>query len=343
MTIELISDTANAIAASWPYSSVGVEIERGNGHYDARMVFEIDGERYAFDVEAKRQVNVATAASIAQDRDEEDLRQFIFLTEYVQPSVAEALKMRRVNYADTAGNCHIERSSLFIHVEGRRRPRSKEVDPVRAFKGEGLKVIFTLLLQPELVSRPYRDLATLSGASHGVVQYTVKDLERLGFVVRLNQTERRLLNVPGLLDRWATAYAEHLRPKHVMGTFRFSLEDRLRDWHGIDLNPEHERWGSEPAAAIATGYLKPARLTIYSRRTRPDIMERLRVVPDKDGTVEVVRTFWPLLLEENLEARFIDAVVPDILTYADLIATGDPRNAELASMIREQNLGRDAT
>lgn len=339
--MELITTAANAAAASWPDSDLRVDVERGRGKYDAQVVFETGGARHTFDVEAKRQVNVAAAARLASELDDDQRRRFMLVTEHVQPSVAEALQTRRMNYLDAAGNCHIDHPPLLIHVEGRKRRRLQGTDTIRAFTGEGLKVIFVLLLQPELASRSYRDLVALSGASHGVVQYTMKDLERLDFVVRLSRTERRLHNTPDLLDRWAAGYAEHLRPKQSMGTFRFSSEDRLRNWQEIDLDPTYERWGGEPAASIATQYLKPGRLTIYSRDTRSEVMRRLRVVPDKDGAVDVIRTFWPLQLEEDLETRFAGATAPGLLAYADLLATRDPRNAEVAAFLRGHVLGED--
>jgi hypothetical protein len=284
---------------------------------------------------------VATAARLAETLPDEGRQTHVVLTGHIQPAVAEALRARRVNYADASGNCHIERPPLLVHVEGRRRKRSGDAVPIRAFKGEGLKVIFVLLLCPEWVARPYRDLAALSGASHGVVQYTVKDLERLDYLVRLSRTARRLRDPPGLLDRWTERYAENLRPKLSMGTFRFTEPERFAHWQDLGLDGAHERWGGEPAAALATGYLSPGRLTIYSRRPRSDLMRHLRVVPDDEGPLEVVRSFWPLPLEDALPDRFAGGRVPDLLAYADLVASGAPRNAEVAALLRERHVEED--
>lgn len=307
---------------------------------DRLLWLTVNGERYGFAVEVKRHVNVATAAHLTEREDRSAKHPLLLLAEHVPPAAAQALRQRGVSYADTAGNCHVERPPLLLHVEGRKRQRVGEGEPVRAFGGEGLKVIFALLLDPHLVGRPYRELAALSGASHGVVQYTVKDLERLGFVLRLSRTERRLRDAGALLDRWTAGYTETLRPKLTLGTFRFSSPERASRWEAVDLDPERERWGGEPAAALATDYLKPATLTVYTRDPRPDAMKRLRVVPDARGDVEVIRTFWPERLEGEVPGGFPSPSVPDVIAYADLIASGDPRNAEVAAMLQERIVAR---
>ena len=338
---EIIAAAADALEALWTDGTTVVEVHDVEAHGrgrrpDATLWLEVAGERYGFDVEVKRQVNVAAAVHLAERADTEADHSFLLIAEYVQPAVAEALRERGVSYADAAGNCHVERDPLLLHVEGRKRQRVGAEEPVRAFGGEGLKAIFALLLEPDYVARPYREIAQLSGASHGVVQYTVKDLERLGFLLRLSRTERRLRDTDALLERWAAGYTEALRPKLALGTFRFTSADRASRWETVDLDPDWERWGGEPAAAAATDYLKPAKLTVYARGTRSETMKRLRVVPDERGDVEVLRAFWPEGLERELPDAFPDARVPDVLAYADLVASGDPRNAEVAATLQER-------
>ena len=333
---DIIATAADALGALWANGDVSVEAGRRGQDRGATLWIGVDGERYGFAVEVKRQVNVAAAAHLAERAGLEAEPPFLLITEYVQPAVAEALRQRGVSYADAAGNCHIERPPLLLHVEGRKRQLLGTEEPVRAFGGEGLKAIFALLLEPDLIARPYREIAQLSGASHGVVQYTVKDLERLGFLLRLSRTERRLRDTDALLERWSAGYAEALRPKLTLGAFRFSSADRTSRWETVDLDPDQERWGGEPAAAVATDYLKPAKLTVYARGTRAEVMKRLRVVPDERGEVELLRAFWPERLERELPGAFPDARVPDVLAYADLVASGDPRNAEVAATLQER-------
>ncbi len=334
--LDLIHAAAHALDSLWNHVSVDVEAKGKSRNHDARVHMSVGNERYAFAAQVKRNANVAVAALLAGRATPDAEGAILLITEYAQPAVAQVLQHRGINYADSVGNCHVDHPPLFMHVEGRKRLRTDRVQPVRAFGGEGLKVIFALLLDSGLASRPYRDLAELSEVSHGVVQYTVKDLERLGLLVSVHRTARRLRDLDALLNRWSAGFAETLRPKLSLGTFRFSSPERTTHWKQADLDPETERWGGEPAAATATNYLRPGKLTLYTRSTRADLMRRLRIVPEVDGPIEVLRTFWPQRLEQELPLAFPDATVPDILTYADLVASGDPRNAEVAAMLQEQ-------
>ena len=293
------------------------------------------GTDYAFDVAVIPRLNAATAARLDDDAD--GSRPLVVIAERITPALAEILQSKGIGYADAAGNAHIEHPPLFLHIEGRKHERTQDAAPVRVFSGEGLKVVFVLLLDPALASRPYRDLAELAGVSHGVVQYAMKDLERLGFVLRLSRTARRLQNRADLLDRWATAYAETLRPKLTRGTFRFADAKPVASWE--DLVLDDARWGGEPAVALATGYLKPADFALYTHLLKPDAMRHLRVLPDSDGQVEILRAFWPAALEMEAHEAFPERAVPNVLAYADLLASGDPRNADAAAQLRERILG----
>ena len=96
------------------------------------------------------------------------------------------------------------------------------------------------------------------------------------------------------------------------------------------------RSGGEPAAAVLTKYLYPEKITVYGS---PDFKKLVQVVgqPMRDGrgNFELLEPFW------NFETEELDKVhrlCPPLLIYADLLATGDARNIEVANMIREQHL-----
>ncbi len=52
----------------------------------------------------------------------------------------------------------------------------------RAFNASGLKVIFTFLLVPQLVSETYRTIAETSGVLLGTIGWVLNDLKELGYV-----------------------------------------------------------------------------------------------------------------------------------------------------------------
>lgn len=307
--------------------------EHRGGGADGKLVVAFGGATFDFDVLVIPKLNAARASKLTK----RGVPGAVVISHRVTPAIGDILHSGGVWYLDLGGNAHIEAPPLLVHVSGMEGPPPK--DTVRAFTGEGLKVIFLLLLDPALTSAPYRRLAELSGVSHGVVQYTMDDLIRLKYVAKLSRTERRLSNAGALLDRWAAGYTEVLRPKLTEGTFAFPpgmRRERVVEWQSSDLVPDLERWGGEPAAALDTGYLRPARLTIYARTSLSWLMKRLHVAPSEEGELTVVRPFWTTESEKELPQAFGGWTVPRVVTYADLLSTGDPRNAEVAAMLREE-------
>ncbi|MFP3564619.1 type IV toxin-antitoxin system AbiEi family antitoxin [Paraburkholderia sp. SIMBA_030] len=93
------------------------------------------------------------------------------------------------------------------------------------------------------------------------------------------------------------------------------------------------------AAALLTGYLKPATVTLYCQQAIPHkwlIDARLRL--DLNGEMKVLNAPIPPVTPTAGTPNVPPSVVHPVLIYADLIATGDSRNIETARMLREQFL-----
>ena len=60
---------------------------------------------------------------------------------------------------------------------------------------------------------------------------------------------------------------------------------------------------------------------------------------DGAGTVLIYRPFWPEQLDE-LDTELREGLVHPILAYADLVATGDTRNLEVARMIYDEHIAQ---
>jgi len=94
--------------------------------------------------------------------------------------------------------------------------------------------------------------------------------------------------------------------------------------------------GQEPAAALLTRHLRPQIITVYGDTHFETLARKIHPVKDDHGNLEVLQKFWKF---KPTEQRVEDyPVVPPLLIYADLVATGDARNLETAKLIREQYL-----
>jgi hypothetical protein len=193
-----------------------------------------------------------------------------------------------------------------------------------------LKVVFALLCRQELTDEPFRTIAQTTDVALGTVAWIMDDLKKLGYLLVMGKRGRRLIRKQQLLERWVGAFPNQLRPKLLLGRYaapdpNWCEQTRVGDFHAY--------WGGEPAAARLTGYLKPEVITLYTRDKPARLQAAHRLRPDPRGNVEILEAFWDMAVDwTNPE------IVHPLLVYADLLATGDPRNIETARRIYDEQL-----
>lgn len=256
----------------------------------------------------------------------------IIVAKYFSPIIKQELRKLNVSYLDIAGNIYIKTKSEFIWIEGFSYSKSIEEKSGRAFKPAGLKLIFSLLENNQLINYSQREISKKAGIALGNTNYIVNELKDLQFIIKKNKKELLLRNKKELLSKWISAYEETLKPTLHIGNFRFLNDEDYLNWKDIKLNAELSLWGSEPAGSIYTKFLKPEIFTIYTNETRENLIKNYRLIPDPQGDVKCYKAFWNLMTEKNSN------VVPPLLAYADLLNTGDKRNVETANRIYEKFL-----
>jgi hypothetical protein len=183
-------------------------------------------------------------------------------------------------------------------------------------------VLFALLCDPALADRPYREIAKRAGVAHGTVGWVMAELPEAGHVANVGG-RRRLVAPERLLQQWTDAYARTLRPKLLLGRYR---AERLDWWEALDQVKYGLTLGGEGAAARLGTVLRPGTLTFYGPRVEPRLVLEQRLKPDPAGNVEFLKRFWPIGDEPP-------DLAPDVLVYADLVATGDARCLEAAKQL----------
>ena len=259
----------------------------------------------------------------------------ILVTRYVTPQVADILRENGIQFIDTAGNAYLKEPPLFVFVKGNKPPEGdKEKPPMRAFRPTGLQIIFAFICNPGLERAQYREIAEVADVALGTVAWVMQDLIKAGNLVKMGKRGRRLIHKDKLLERWIMAYPEQLKPKNLLGTFRAADADW---WKEAELPGPETYWGGEIAAAKLTKNLKPQAATIYARDLKPLLgwLIKNRIKQDPEGNIEIVRKFWKF--ETRPEYRNL---THPILIYADLLATADPRNIEIARSIYDKEIAR---
>lgn len=291
----------------------------------------------------------------------------LFVADYVNPNMAGKLKQENIQFLDTAGNAFINLEPLFIYVTGKKQNKIQTVNTRdnanRAFEPKGLMVTYAFLIDPDLLNRPYREIAAATGVALGTVGWVLKALKAGRYIhIEARDKNLRITNYQALLDRWVAAWPEKLKPKHRLGIFTV---DDAYGWKGVDIENYEGYWGGETAAAMYTNHLKPEITTVYIPKNKHAKLirdMRLRKADERDhGTgniVELYTPFWPqendkIMRDEkpnkveqangNYNIHSIitkPGLVNPVLAYADLIATGDTRNFEVARALYGECIAR---
>jgi hypothetical protein len=298
----------------------------GNGAYDALLGLRTAGGTYAYEVQLKNRVSPASA----HVNQPPPGRRQLLVAPHISDKVGEALRKQDVHYVDSVGNMYLRGQGLLLDVRGRRgqtaRPGAPD-QPLRTFKPTGLKVVFALLADPDLVAATYRDVARASGVSLGTVHWVLNELEIAGYAMT---APRRLHRTRNLLDRWVEAYALDLSPRLHLA--RFDATDPAW-WKNADdaLRTANAQWGGETAAHQLNPHLLPKRAVIYASEVPKKLAIEYRFrKTEEEGGGEIRQRFWSFPDDPSL-------TVPTPLIYADLVATADPRLAEAATNLRKSD------
>jgi hypothetical protein len=257
----------------------------------------------------------------------------ILVTHHVTPNQSDKLKSLNVPFFDTAGNAFLADETLFVFVSGRRSEHEKPKEkPNRAFQPSGLRTVFALLCNPGLELQGYREIAAAANVSHGTIGLVMNDLQKEGYLMDMGVKGRRLTKKADLIKRWTERYPQQLRPKLLQARYSSMKSDW---WKEARLEDFGAYWGGEVAAAKLTKYLRPQQKTIYAATTIPEIQAKYALKKDPNGDVEILKRFWAFDEEASKTG-----IVPPLLVYADLIASGDDRNIETAEIIYDTQISR---
>lgn len=304
---------------------------------DATIRITANGKPFQF-IAGIKTVDRAVALAVAKNQLKPYGNRGVLVTPHLTAELANHCRNNlNLHFIDTAGNAYLGAPGLYVFVRGERPPKlaGRPIGTRGGGTTTALRIMFVLLCKPELLNAPYREIAAAAGVALGTVGWVFVDLQNRGYITGgLQKRNRRVLEPAPLLDEWVTNFPIKLRPK--LHPRRFHAQDP--DWWRQARLEAGAWWGGEVAAAKLTDYLKPANCTIYldpqnARDALGMLVKQHRLRADPQGTVEILDAFWNFQLEGPQPD-----LVPPLLVYADLMATLDPRNLEVAKRIREQHI-----
>ncbi|WP_223585953.1 MULTISPECIES: type IV toxin-antitoxin system AbiEi family antitoxin [Microbacterium] len=250
----------------------------------------------------------------------------LLLGERINERSAETLRRIGANFLDEAGNAFISFENVHIDVRGRRaetkrHERSSSLGAANLFSTKRSQVIFALLAWPELRTATLRRVAARAGVSLGQAQKTLNELHEAGYLA--DDGELSLGRQDELLDRWAAAFPTGLGSPQRTRMF-------TGDIGSLEAPPGVSALLSGESAV--SHRIRPETLTVY---VDDDSVNRLiaknRWRTDRRPNIFVRTLFWedPEAISEGI------GIAPPVLVYADLLASGDGRQAEVARSLRQ--------
>ncbi len=246
----------------------------------------------------------------------------------ISSRTADALRDAHIDYVDQAGNAHLEIGPVLIDIRGRGghdTRSSPRATGANLFSAKRMQVLFALLCWPGLAGMPVRTIADVARSSVGLTQSALDAMKEADYLIG-----RTLQRRDELLDLWAAAFRGSLLPK----ISEASLEGDIR------------RWSPPPGYLVsgesAVGDIKhPQTLTLYVENFDPKEAMKNGWHKSDQPNIEVRQKFWKepqgLTIPDKSPA-FVESAAPPTLVYADLITSREPRQAEVAGVLRRERL-----
>jgi hypothetical protein len=271
-------------------------------------------------------------------------RDLMVFTPVVPGELGDVLERAGINFVDLAGNCYLRLGERYVaRIQGRRTPAVLKRLPSggdRGLRAPAYRVLFGLLVEPNLMNASARAIA----AAADVSPQTANDLRNWlldkGFLVAARKHRHW---APGqrrrALTLWLSGYATTLAPSLLIGRFRA----RERESRELERRVELEldglcdwRYGGAAAAWRLMQYYRGEQTLLYLRNPPKDIVSRLRLVADANGSVA--------LLHSPGRPSFVSPesrCVHPLLAYADLLAEGDERANEAAAELYDRFIAQE--
>lgn len=288
------------------------------GGYDGKLRLNYNQLAYDFIVKWKKEVRKHVIHEL------EDIRQpymnVILIAARIPTSTKAALRERKIAYIEANGNIYLEKENIFLYINANKPYQLAMEKGNRAFTKTGLKVLFHLLIKPELINQTQREIAEFTGVGLGNIPQVIEGLKDTGYLLPLNKKEYAWENKEELFDRWIENYQTILRPALKKKSYQIRIP-----WQNIELNEEMATWGGEPAADLLTNHLRPEKFILYTNENQDELIKKYKLQPKIDGELSVIELFWNKELNQK--------TAPPFLVYAELILEGGKRNKETAEMI----------
>ena len=258
----------------------------------------------------------------------------LVLAPYLATPTAKSFIDAGISFVDEVGNIHLALGDEYNWtVIGARKPprppQSERLTPA------AVKLLFQFAINPESARWTVRDLAAAVGISKSKVAELRLQFAHEG-VAWAHGAERNPDANHELRDRLVSGYNQILRPKLMLGRFRYqepSVEQfvaRLTHDAGAQKIPYALTGG--PAADAMQHFYRSSEVPVFLNLEHH---RALRLLPDRTGPVILLKPFGDLVYWREFEGKML---APPWLVYAELLNGSEPRAREAAEELRQEFL-----
>ncbi len=268
----------------------------------------------------------------------------LVISDYINEEDAERFRESNINYLDNVGNAYLNLAPVYIFIQGKKPRDNYALDKAeKLFTETGLRVIYALLTQPNLLNASYRKIADQAGVSMGTIGWVLRELKNQEFIVNYKSRYAWGQRVK-LVKKWVEEYP-YLRDKFTLGVYY--TQDKSW-WQNCDFTRYEAVLGGEVSATESIrGFAAQNAELFIGKHKQQSLIHDLGFIPAKDveglgsmvsdlglARIELLNKFWGVEYRSGL---FRPNVHP-LLTYASLMDSWDPKSRELAAKTARQFL-----
>jgi hypothetical protein len=301
--------------------------------WDGVLVLRAAGKPYEFLVEVKRSyldrstLNAVIAHLTQSAKVEKKLP--LLVARYIPRPSAERLLEAGINFVDGAGNIHLKLGKSFERtIVG--QPETLKADKASTLSAPNVKALFAFAANPTNTKWTVRRLAEVAGISKSKAAQVRQQLMNEG-LLRLHDGRITLIEEKAK-DALLQGYGRVLRPSLLVNRFRSQEQnpDKFIRQLGDVLTETNTPWSltGGPAADILTHFYRGQETPIFLGESTPAVLKKLRLMPDPDGAVILLKGFGLVPYWKAVDGRML---AHPWLIYCELMYSSDPRAHEAAA------------
>jgi hypothetical protein len=278
----------------------------------------------------KGSIDRAIIDRFLHERSKRDLEKLLLVFPYVNPSLAEYMNEKEMNFLDLAGNVRMAiGKNFYVFVKGRKLATGNPY--VSKAKIASYQVIFAFLAEPKLLNEPVRAVAEIAGVGKSAVAARITRLAKDGLIGRTTKGWR-IIRYDDLLDRWIIGYSEVIRRR----IYKSSYSSRIPDLEKreaiieevLNTNSGIWAWGGDSAAWRMVQHYRSEISCVHLESIPIPLIMKLEALPTVDTNLVFMRPLSPISMQGVSEH-----LVHPLLVYTQLITSDDPRARETANEI----------